>query len=388
MEQKTKSIKVLNLLAMIFGLCGAAFTFLSLWLPAYRVSTIVGDVNAKYYEVLHELIVIYIVIIGLTIMTSLMKTGVLSIISGSVSLIFTLFVMSTIDKNASSELSRLRTLVAVDVAFYLVIFAAILIITSGILHVVSSNIRKQVETSEDEIKADKKFKKITTIIYSSVSAVVVVGIIAFIAISSIVNSGQKKVVEQQVQKFMNAAVSGDAATVNSLVTSKPNDPSGFLEAYDPDLLVDSFIIGLGANSLGDRLTNESLGYLKDVAVTFGNDYVESYKIQSIDYDSATDTAVVTVDVVMYNEKGASSVDITSGVSDLTNSYMKHNSSVVESVYKYSGEKAAWGKVLNGIMKDAAPLLTESFKSQGVIDATLTLKLENVNGTYLISSINN
>ncbi len=385
MEKIKGNVKILNLLGLIFGLTGAGLTLISLVLPAYSVTTILGKTDAKLYEVLDQFVIIYIMVAGLTIMTSLLKNGVLSIISGGGSFLFTCFVMALTDGSLSKKSQLAKNVVNVDVGLYIVFFAAALILTAGILYVVASNMSKKLEFTDEEKASRKKAVKISTIVYVAVSGAVIVGTIVIIALIGILGSSEKREIENQAEIFMEAALNGDEKTVNSMVTVNVKDKYGFMEAYDSELLLESFLTGLGGSSFYYRLDNETIDTLKTVTDKFGDDFIRSYEITGTKYDSSTDTGTVTVKVVMHDENGVG-IDLQDRVAKLSDGYMAMHKASVQNTYTYFGETAALAEVFDGVADDVAELLNEYFESQGTMEAVITLTFENVSGTYKVSSI--
>lgn len=386
MEEKGKTIKVLELLGLIFGLVGSGVTLISLFLPAFTMDSFLGHVETNMFKYWGVFVIIYFLILGMGIMLSLMKSGVVSIVNGSANLLFTILGLVAQNINLSNSNALVKNMVTVGAGIYFLFFASALMIASGILYLIAFNYKKAAGLPEEEAKKRATFKKVIIIVYSSIVGVVILVTGLAIIIGKVNTKKHNEMARINAEAFMECALNGDSENILSYVSDDCRDTSGFLEAYDADLLIDSFMLYYGGRTVYDSLTIATQDQIRASMDNFAVNYIESYTINSLEYDHDEEAYKISVNVVMFNEHGTSEVNVESLATARTEQYLEDNFSMLMNLMATGGEEALYMKIYEDLMPEFIEATEESWRSMGVTDAEITLTMVRTDDVYEITAI--
>ena len=368
--------KKLRTVAMILGLAGSASLLSSLLGEFCSITVpILGKTAISVSNYLDKMIIFVFLLAGFSIIASLLKYGILQIITGSITGAWIGYIIWDIQKRASD--TELKGALGINFGFgtYLFILAACLIIASGITYAVAAKKQKSITPAVE--KNDSRNKKAEIIVGACLGVLIVCGIL-FVVLSS--NLG-KTDAKNTVSQFMNAAIHYDVDTMKSKLSSNVNDKNGLMEAYTPDTMSNAFLSNWGVKV--DELNSERKATITETSVLFGKNYLKKYNVGDVTKnDDGSFTVKVTASIL---DMSTVSKQIQQDTASEIRAYANlHPDEINDLYYTFYTDEA----VASYLVAKLFPcyIVNSAIKSAGSKDTEITFVVKKVEGGYKITEI--
>ena len=368
--------KKLRTVAIILGLAGSASLLSSLLGEFCSITVpILGKTAISVSNYLDKMIIFVFLLAGFSIIASLLKYGILQIITGSITGAWIGYIIWDIQKRASD--TELKGALGINFGFgtYLFILAACLIIASGITYAVAAKKQKSITPAVE--KNDSRNKKAEIIVGACLGVLIVCGIL-FVVLSS--NLG-KTDAKNTVSQFMNAAIHYDVDTMKSKLSSNVNDKNGLMEAYTPDTMSNAFLSNWGVKV--DELNSERKATITETSVLFGKNYLKKYNVGDVTKnDDGSFTVKVTASIL---DMSTVSKQIQQDTASEIRAYANlHPDEINDLYYTFYTDEA----VASYLVAKLFPcyIVNSAIKSAGSKDTEITFVVKKVEGGYKITEI--
>lgn len=371
-----KRIKTLNIVAIVLGLVGSGALLLSLLGEFCSVTApIIGTIPITMSKYLDKLIFVVFILAGLSILASFWRYAFLEITTGSITAIWAGYLIWKVQNvSTSSEYSGLVS-VNYGVGVYLFVLAACLILASGIVNLVAA---KNTQATDVEKKANKN--KRSEIIIS-----VCLGVLFACGIGGtlLFNNYRKLSVKKTVSRFMNAAILYDVDSMNSLLASDANDKNGFMEAYTPDIMSNSFLSNWGTK-LSD-LNSDSKAAVTETSVLFGKYYLKEYHVGDMT-PNEDGSFTVKVSASILNMRTVDNKIQTASAEVIREYVDLHPEEITELYFELSTDSAVAKYLSVKLIPQMCSIINSAIRDAGAMETEFTFVVKEVDGAYKIIEI--
>ena len=372
--------KKLKLVAMILGLAGSASLLSSLLGEFCSITVpILGKTAISVSNYLDKMIIFVFLLAGFSIIASLLRYGILQIITGSITGAWIGYIIWDIQNRASDTELKGALGVNFGLGTFLFILAACLILSSGITYVVAA--KRQKSISPDVDKNVSRNRKAEIIVSACLGILIICGIL-FLALSSKLGTSDAK---NTVSQFMNAAIHYDVDTMKSKLSSDLNDKNGLMEAYTPDTMSNAFLSSWGVKV--DDLNSERKATITETSILFGKNYLKKYNVGDVTKND-DGSFTVKVSASIHPAKGGflfKRNKIRNDTASEIRAYANlHPDEIAELYYLYITDEA----VASYLVAKLFPcyIVNNAIKTAGSKDTEFTFVVKKVDGSYKITEI--